>query len=109
MSSVAAMRFSRLPGWELVQEGIADLTMGKLTPAACLVGLAARRLERVGVLSAALLSGMPPEPEITLYRLWGQHPGDAYAKYSSFLRRLRRLEQALDRELFRDPAHAAGG
>jgi len=92
--------FTRLPGWELVEEGLADLAAGKITPSLCAIWIAAPRLRKAGVFQAGQ---SPPiaDPEITLYRLLGrQGGGDAYSKYNAMLRRLRRLEHALDRELF---------
>lgn len=103
-------RFKHLPGWELVEEGLADLAAGRTTPSSCAVWLAARRLKKVGAWDATSLTPPPGDLESMLYRLLGQEPGDAHSKYNSMLRRLRRLEHALDRELFRtDPAGAEGG
>jgi len=43
------MERSELPGEDLVRDGVRDLSLGLLTPAALLVSIGAPRLRRLGV------------------------------------------------------------
>lgn len=86
----------RLPGGEIVRQGLADFRSGRCTIAACLVGVARTRLSCAGLLPA--VAGDPfPEPELQLYRLLREAGGDAYSRYNALLRELVSFEQALDR------------
>ena len=87
-----------LPGHDLIETGLRDLEAGATTVAACLATLSRPRLVRAGLWphpTGAVLN----EPERQLYRLLGQASGDAYSRYSSFLRELASFENALDRRL----------
>jgi hypothetical protein len=84
-----------LPGEGLVREGLADREAGRATVAACLVEMARPRLERAGLLTDGLT--VLSEPELSLYRLLRQQPGDAYSRYNALVRELVSFEQALDR------------
>ena len=90
-----------LPGEALVREGLSDLEAGRLTIPACLVNIARTRLSRAGLIPA----GSPPspvEPELELYRLLRQQPGDAYSRYNSLLRELASFNNAIDRRVSRE-------
>ena len=84
-----------LPGEAVVREGLADYEAGRCTVPACLVGMARSRLQRAGLLTAAV-GRFIPEPEPQLYRLLRQEGGDAYSRYNGLLRELTSFEQALD-------------
>ena len=62
-------RLERLPGWEIVSEGLADAAAGRITPFACAVSIASPRLRRAGLLDPELFARRIAEPERTLYRL----------------------------------------
>jgi hypothetical protein len=87
------MRLDRLPGGDLVQQGLADLAQSRETIEALLVSIAAPRLSRRGLLPAAPL----PEPERRLYeRLAREDPDSAHSRYNALLRRLVSFERALE-------------
>ena len=89
--------FARLPGWELVAEGIADVRAGRETAAAALVWIAWPRLSRTGLIDDTLAGHRMPDPEARLYRILRSEGGNAYGRYGGLLRRLVRFEHALDR------------
>ena len=71
-----------LPGGKIVDAGLADLSMGKVTIESLLVSLAAPRLRREGVPVS------PPHrnPEDRLYRMLSRSEGDlAHARYRAYL------------------------
>lgn len=84
-----------LPGEQLVREGLADAQAGRCTAAACLVSMARLRLSRAGLL-AGIQAELPPEPELSLYRLLRAQGGDAYSRYNALVRELVSFENALD-------------
>lgn len=76
---------AQLPGQQMVEQGLRDLTAGRQTEAALVVSMAVTALEQVGqeVRSAIL------EPELQLYRLLGQSLGDgAHSRYNALRREL---------------------
>lgn len=93
----------RLPGAELVREGLADLEAGRCTAAACLVRIGYSRLKRAGLIPHPVSSSLravgstEPDAELQLYRLLRQQGGDAYSRYNALVRELVSFEQALDR------------
>ena len=88
----------RLPGWEIVSKGLADISAGRITPFACAVWIALPRLRREGLIDDTLLARRVHEPARLLYRLLCREGGDAYGRYNAIFRRLMRFEHALDRE-----------
>lgn len=88
-----------LPGADIVEEGLADVRAGRLTTAACLIFIASPRLTRAGLLSGHLAVRAEKEPELMLYRLLREEPGDAYSRYNALLRRLVSFERALDKRV----------
>lgn len=86
---------ARLPGWEIISEGLADSATSRVTPAACAISIARPRLSKAGLVST--LHPKIAEPEHVLYRLFRSENGDAYRRYNAFLRRLISFEHALDR------------
>lgn len=85
-----------LPGEALVRQGLVDFASGRLSIAACLVGMATPRLGRAGLIPQVVSKAFP-EPELQLYRLLRQQGGDAYSRYNALVRELVSFEQALDR------------
>jgi len=86
----------RLPGAELVLEGLADLAGARETVPALLVEIAAPRLERAGVRIPSL-PAHPLEAELRLYlRLGERHGAEAHAQYNALLRRLTSFCRALE-------------
>ncbi len=88
---------AKLPGWELVAEGIADVRAGRDTAAAALVWIAWPRLSQAGLVDDTLSARRMPDPEARLYRILRAERGNAYGRYNALLRRLGRFEHALDR------------
>jgi hypothetical protein len=91
-----------LPGEHLIRKGLADLQSGNWTPPACLVAVARTRLSRAGLVSQAT-AAPAIDPELQLYRLLRQEPGDAYSRYNALLRELTSFESALDHRLRANP------
>ncbi len=85
----------RLPGGELIRQGLADYAAGDCTIPACLIGVAHTRLSRAGLLAASV-TRLFAEPERQLYFLLRQETGDPYSRYNALLRELISFEQALD-------------
>jgi len=85
-----------LPGWEIVSEGLADVSGARVTPAACAVWIAFARLSRAGLIDDSLLKHRIEDPEDALYRLLCQEGGNAFGRYNALMRRLVKLEHALD-------------
>ena len=88
------MTFQGLPGWELVEPGLADLARGVESVPALLVAIGAPRLRRLGL----RVDG--PEiatPEHRLYALLSREdPDRAHSRYNALLRRLVSFERAAD-------------
>ena len=85
-----------VPGGELISQGIADYTAGRITPESCLVAVGWPRLERSGLALPPAVRERFPEPELQLYRLLLLENGDAYSRYNSLVRRLVSFEQSLE-------------
>lgn len=98
--TIARERLALMPGWEIVSEGIADATAGRVSQAACLVWITWPRLQRAGLVGEDARAKKVLEPERVLYRLLGETSTNAYGSYQALLGRLRRFEHALDREMF---------
>lgn len=87
-----------LPGYELVEQGLADLRDHRLTPHALLIAIAAPNLRRLG-LTVPPLAAAVDEPALSLYRaLQGEQRRDPYGDYNALIRRLVSFERALERE-----------
>jgi len=86
-------RWRDLPGWELVEPGLADLTAGRATIPALLVSIGASRIEAAGLAVGAVLA----DPETTLYQLLAAHdPDSAHGRYNALIRRLVSFERAAE-------------
>jgi hypothetical protein len=82
---------SRLPGGDLIDEGLHDLASGLETEAALLVLIGAPRLRQLGF-SIPQSSGTP---EHRLYeKLAAVDPASAHARYNALVRRLVSFERA---------------
>ena len=74
-----------LPGGDIIDAGLDDLSAGRVSRESLAVSLAAPRLRREGVPVAGTLS----DPERRLYADLCESDGDlAHARYSAYLRRL---------------------
>jgi hypothetical protein len=74
-----------LPGADLVEAGIADLTVGVESVPALLVAIGAPRLRALGY----HVPPGPPEPEHRLYELLSREdPNSAHGRYNALVRRL---------------------
>ena len=86
------MRLSGLPGGDLVEKGLRDLSDGRETAEALLVAIGAPRLCRLGFDVPTLDS-----PEHRLYALLARDdPDDAHTRYNALLRRLVSFERAAE-------------
>ena len=84
--------WSALPGAEIVEKGLADLTNGRRTEAGLLVAIGAPKLRSLGL----DVPDGPPDAEHLLYDLLSQHdPDAAHSRYNALIRRLVSFERAL--------------
>lgn len=80
-----------LPGEDLVEQGRADLALGRETEAALLVSIGAPRLRALGIEVPHAI----PSPEHRLYELLARSDSDsAHSRYNALLRRLVSYERA---------------
>ena len=87
---------SRLPGEDLVREGLDDLCAHKQTLNALLVAVGAPRLRRLGLILPPD-DELPARPEHQLYDLLAaQNPTNAHSTYNALIRRLVSYEHALE-------------
>jgi hypothetical protein len=89
------MTVATLPGGDLVEAGLRDLSAGHHSVAALLVSIGAPRLRRLGFPLETTL----PEPEMALYSLLAQEDSDtAHSRYNALIRRLVSFERAAECE-----------
>lgn len=82
-----------LPGSDLIETGIEDLSRGIESVPALLVSIGAPRLRRLGI----TLSRVIPSPEHRLYEmLHGSDPDTAHSRYNALVRRLVSFERAAE-------------
>ena len=88
------MDLLRLPGGDLVVEGLRDLEAGRITLASLLVTIGAARLRRAGLeVPASAIT----DPEIRLYEMLSAEESDsAHSRYNALIRRLVSFERALE-------------
>ena len=85
------MNMERLPGGDLIEEGLRDLAAGQETVPALLVMIGAPRLTALGLLIPPLSIGA----EHRLYlRLSADDPMTAHSRYNALIRRLVSFERA---------------
>jgi hypothetical protein len=88
------MNLAALPGGDLVQEGIADLSRGVESVPALLVSIGAPRLRRIGL---PLPEWVIPSPEHRLYEVLSRtDPDSAHSRYNALIRRLVSFENAAE-------------
>jgi hypothetical protein len=88
------MSYDGLPGWELVEPGLADLARGVESVNALLVAIGAPRLRRIGL---AVPDVAWPMPEHRLYALLSvDDPDSAHSRYNALIRRLVSFERAAE-------------
>jgi hypothetical protein len=91
VSTTAQSVPDHLPGADLIQRGIADLSAGKETTEALLVSIGATRLRSVGLELPSPIGS----PEHKLYRLLASEKGDAaHSAYNALIRRLVSFERS---------------
>lgn len=88
------MDLTGLPGRDLIEEGLADLRVGRLSVNAMLVLVGEPRLRRLGL-------DIPPvaidTPEHRLYEmLAAEEPDAAHSRYNALIRRLVSFERAAE-------------
>lgn len=86
--------FKGLPDGLRILEGLADYHAGRPGINACLLRIAAPRLERAGLMSPTAVPDGTAELE--LYEILMTESGNAYGRYNSLLRELVSFEHALD-------------
>lgn len=83
----------RLPGADLIEQGLSDLEAGIESKAALLVAIGAPRLSRLGLRVPMAI----PEPELRLYHLLhAEDPETAHSRYNALIRRLVSYERAAE-------------
>lgn len=83
-----------IPGYDLIVEGLADLSMGRESIPALLVLIGAPRLRRLGILVPEQATTCP---ELRLYeKLAESEPDSAHSRYNALLRRLVSFERAVE-------------
>ncbi|HBL25510.1 MAG TPA: hypothetical protein DD490_01605 [Acidobacteria bacterium] len=88
------MSLAAFPGGDLVEEGLADLSIGRDSIPALLVSIGAPRLRSIGL---AVPVGVIPSPEHRLYdRLAASDPDSAHSRYNALVRRLVSFENAAE-------------
>ena len=96
---------NRIPGGDLVAQGLADLAAGRETIEALLVSIGAPRLRGLGI----AVPGPVRSPELSLYRLLArQGERDAHSRFNALVRRLVSYERALELLRGRERRRAEG-
>jgi hypothetical protein len=81
-----------LPGAELIESGLADLSAGTESVGSLLVSIGASRLRRAGIAVPRAI----PDPEHRLYALLAaEDPARAHSRYNALLRRLVSYERSV--------------
>ena len=90
----------RLPGEEIIQKGMLDLSENRITKEALLVSIGEPRLNRLGYVIPPC--NTPATPEHTLFKLCVQEdPQHAHRAYNALIRRLTSFEHAATRAIKR--------
>jgi len=88
------MNYRALPGGDLIEGGVEDLTAGVESPEALLVSIGKPRLTRLGV---PIPNPTFTSPELRLYaHLSRSDPDQAHARYNALIRRLVSFERAAE-------------
>ena len=95
----------KLPGAELVRQGIRDRLAERFTIESLLVEIARPRLERHGLIPHA---PHRLDAEISLYQILAKEFPNPHGRYNSLLRELVSFEHALDHRMSKKPTtHSA--
>jgi hypothetical protein len=87
------MTAQHLPGYDVVEQGLADLARGLETISALLVSIGSPRLRRLGFDVPASVR----RPEHRLYEvLAAEDPRTAHSRYNALIRRLVSFERAAE-------------
>ena len=90
---IQAMGFERIPGADLISEGLRDLADGRESDAALIVRIGEPRLTALGITVPA--GTLVPHPEHRLYeRLAADDSLTAHSRYNALIRRLVSFERA---------------
>lgn len=88
------VNYRALPGGELIEEGIDDLTAGVESSEALLVAIGKPRLTRLGI---PIPNHSFTSPELRLYaNLSRPDPDQAHSRYNALIRRLVSFERAAE-------------
>ena len=88
------MDFDRLPGGDVVKQGLADLESGHETEESLLVLIGSPRLSRLGI---RIPAPTPPRVEHRLYSLLARRdPDSAHSRYNALIRLLVSFERAAE-------------
>ena len=88
------MDYTALPGYDLIEQGLADLQSNRESAAAYLVLIGSRRLRSVGIVVPERDKG---DPEHDLYLYLARSDSDsAHARYNALIRRLISFERAAE-------------
>lgn len=89
-------RYAKLPGYELVRQGLADTADGVESVAALLVAIGAPRLRAIGLAVSDPPAGAE-SAELRLYRLLSRDdPDSAHSRYNALIRRLTAFERSAE-------------
>lgn len=93
-----AHSWTRLPGYELVSTGLADLAAGRESEASLLVRMAAPRLRSLGV---DVPPGEGDNPSHRLYELLAEGDAGAHSRYNALVGRIVSFARAAERDMSR--------
>ena len=98
MKSLRDSEYQHIPGWELVSEGLKDITEGRHhTVAALLVFMATPRLRFLGLDIPHYPGGRPSDNiNFELYHLLEETTPDPYSQYNALRRRLASFCSAME-------------
>lgn len=88
---------AHLPGGEILEAGLRDVRAGRLSVEALAVLIGRSRLTASGIDVPAAPSALAGSPEHALYALLAiKHGNEAHSRYNAIIRRLVKLERALE-------------
>jgi hypothetical protein len=95
MATIEHQPDGRLPGEELISQGLIDLSAGRETEAALLLQIAAPRLRALGIDITAHANPGGTSAEHRLYELLSVRP-DAHSQYNALLARVASYARAAE-------------
>lgn len=88
------MDYEEFPGYELIREGLQDLSENRESVPAMIVLIGAPRLRRLGI---DIPPGTIGDPELRLYEILSTDDADsAHSRYNALIRRLVSFERAAE-------------